>query len=176
LARKIGFKSFSRALMQTLILEVQEPMNAFKKILVAVAFSRYTPTLLAYASEMAQNLNAELLVANVINIRNIEAISSVESMGYSVDTEAYRKSLEEERRNEIQKLLKDLPVAPEKVRVIFKVGHPFEKLLQMVQEEGVDLVVMGLKGRTDLEHVLLGSVAEKMFRHSPVPVLSCRWK
>lgn len=151
-------------------------MNAFKKILVAVAFSKYTPTLLRYAAELAHNTKAELVVANVINIRNIEAISSVESMGYAVNTEDYRKSLEEERRSEIQKLLKELAISPEKVRLIFKVGHPLEKLLQIVREEDVDLVVMGLKGRTDLEHVLLGSVAEKMFRHSPVPVLSCRWK
>lgn len=151
-------------------------MNAFKKILVAVAFSKYTPTLLGYAAELAHNTKAELVVANVINIRNIEAISSVESMGYAVNTEDYRKSLEEERRSEIQKLLKELAISPEKVRLIFKVGHPLEKLLQIVREEDVDLVVMGLKGRTDLEHVLLGSVAEKMFRHSPVPVLSCRWK
>lgn len=151
-------------------------MNAFKKILVAVAFSKYTPALMTYAAEMAQNLNAELVVANVINVKNLEAISSVESMGYSVDTEAYRKSLEEERRSEVERLLKDLPVTPEPVRAVFKVGHPFEKLLQIVRDEGVDLVVMGLKGRSDLEHVLLGSVAEKMFRHSPVPVLSCRWE
>ena len=151
-------------------------MNAFKKILVAVAFSKYTPTLLGYAAELAHSTKAELVVANVINVKNLEAISSVESMGYSVDTEAYRKSIEEERRNEIERLLKDLPAAPERVRIVFKVGHPFEKLLQIVRDEGVDLVVMGLKGRSDLEHVLLGSVAEKMFRHSPVPVLSCRWK
>jgi len=60
--------------------------------------------------------------------------------------------------------------------VISKVGHPSDKLIQIIEEEGIDLVVMGAKGRSDLPHALLGSVAQKLFRHSPVPVLSYRDK
>ncbi|MBW2195942.1 MAG: universal stress protein [Deltaproteobacteria bacterium] len=60
--------------------------------------------------------------------------------------------------------------------MISKVGHPSDKLIQIIEEEGIDLVVMGAKGRSDLPHALLGSVAQKLFRHSPVPVLSYRDK
>jgi nucleotide-binding universal stress UspA family protein len=41
-------------------------------------------------------------------------------------------------------------------------------------KENVDLIIMGIKGRTDLEYVLIGSVADKVFRRSPVPILSYR--
>ncbi len=53
-------------------------------------------------------------------------------------------------------------------------GNPIDELLKLVLEESIDVVVMGPKGRTDLEHVLVGSVAEKIFRRSPATVISYR--
>ncbi len=149
-------------------------MSAVQKILVPVAFSKRTPGLIAYAGELARGLGAELVVVNVINIRMIEAVDRVESMGYRVDAEDYRRRLEADRRGQVDELLAKASIPPDQVRAVFKVGHPFEKLLQVVEEEKADLVVMGTKAHSQLEHVLLGSVAEKMFRHSPVPVLSYR--
>jgi nucleotide-binding universal stress UspA family protein len=61
-----------------------------------------------------------------------------------------------------------------KIRAIFRVGNPIDELLKLIVEEAVDVVVMGPKGRTDLEHVLVGSVAEKIFRRSPATVISYR--
>lgn len=149
-------------------------MSAIKKILVPIAFSKYSPGLIAYAANLAQDLGAELVVVNVINVRMIEAISGVESMGYQVDTEGYRRSIEEDRRRLLEEMLAEASIPIDRVRMVFKVGHPVEKLLQIAEEEKADLVVMGTKAHSELEHVLLGSVAEKMFRHSPVPILSYR--
>lgn len=149
-------------------------MSSIRKILVPIAFSKYSAGLLSYAVELADKLGADLVAVNVINVRNIEAVSSVESMGYQVDTEAYRRSLEEERTKLLQDMLEKLSIPSDRVRPLFKVGHPFDTLLQVTREEKADLVVMGTKAHSELEHVLLGSVAEKMFRHSPIPVLSYR--
>ena len=154
--------------------EDEATVSAIRKILVPIAFSRYSPGLLAYAAALAQRLGAELLVVNVINVRMIEAISGVESMGYRVDTEGYRRSLEEERRGLLREMLDKASIPSDRLRVAFKVGHPFEKLLEVIEEERPDLVVMGTRAHSELEHVLLGSVAEKMFRHSPVSILSYR--
>lgn len=149
-------------------------MSAVRKIMVPVAFSKYSPGLVSYAAGLAKDLGADLLVANVINVRSIEAISGVQAMGYQVDAEAYRRSLEEDRKRELQEMLAEIDFPAGRVRAVFRVGRPFEKLLQIVEEEKPDLVVMGTKANSELEHVLLGSVAEKMFRHSPVPLLSYR--
>lgn len=55
-------------------------------------------------------------------------------------------------------------------------GQPADAIIQFAQERDVDLIVMGTHGRSGLQHVLLGSVAEKVVRHAPCPVLTVRYK
>jgi nucleotide-binding universal stress UspA family protein len=54
------------------------------------------------------------------------------------------------------------------------IGHPAETIVRMAEERQADLIVMGTHGRTGLQHVLLGSVAEKVVRLAPCPVLTVR--
>lgn len=58
--------------------------------------------------------------------------------------------------------------------VAVEVGHPAETIVRVAQERGVDLIVMGTHGRTGLSHALMGSVAEKVVRLAPCPVLTIR--
>jgi nucleotide-binding universal stress UspA family protein len=55
-------------------------------------------------------------------------------------------------------------------------GHPADAIVRAAQERGADLIVMGTHGRTGLQHVLLGSVAEKVVRTATCPVLTVRRK
>jgi nucleotide-binding universal stress UspA family protein len=149
-------------------------MGAVKKILVAVAFSRYTESLLKYATGIAGDTNAELIIANIINSRDVEAVGTIAAMGYEVDSENYVAGIKAERQQKLDQMLKKIAWPAEKVRMVFKVGNPGDQLLKIAIREAVDLIIMGLKGRTDLESVFVGSVAEKVFRRSPVPILSYR--
>jgi nucleotide-binding universal stress UspA family protein len=149
-------------------------MPEVNKILGAICFSEYCLGTFTYATRLATQLQAELAVANVINIKDVQAVGKIESMGYSISSEDYVKGVKEERRAEIDKMIADSGFPRDKLKIILKVGHPFEELLKITKEEKVDMVVMGAKGRSNIEHLLLGSVAEKMFRHSPVTVASYR--
>ena len=149
-------------------------MNNINKIMAAVGFTEYTEELLGYAAGIADSLGAEMIVVNIINSRDVEAVGAIAAMGYEVDSEHYVSGVEEERRRALEQMLKKISFPAERIRPVFKVGHPVEELLKIAVKENVDLIVMGIKGRSDLEHLLVGSVAEKIFRRSPVPILSYR--
>jgi nucleotide-binding universal stress UspA family protein len=50
-------------------------------------------------------------------------------------------------------------------------GHPADELIRYAEVEGMDIVIMGTLGKTGLDRLLLGSVAENLVRHSKVPVM-----
>ena len=58
--------------------------------------------------------------------------------------------------------------------VIVRTGTPFVEIVRHAKENDVDLIVMGTHGRTGLVHALIGSVAEKVVRKAPCPVLTVR--
>lgn len=144
-----------------------------KKIMVPLAFSKYSRGILGFAAELAAGAGAELLVVNVINQRNLEAVDKITSYGYKVDTEHYLETIKKERREELEKMMAELTLPDEKTSSTFCVGNPANELLKLVLDEGVDMVVMGVKAN-DISQIFTGSVAEKMFRKCPVTVVSYR--
>lgn len=151
-------------------------MKEIERILAAIGFSKYSRGILEYAARLATRLDSRLIIANVINIRDMQAVSGIQSMGYEVDPQEYKEGIIKERSAELEKLLEGIPFDRERMETIFRVGHPLDMLLKIVKEEKIDMVVMGPKGRTDLQHVLVGSVAEKMLRYCPVPLVSYRMR
>jgi nucleotide-binding universal stress UspA family protein len=149
-------------------------MSDIKKIMVALDFTSYSKSTFGYAVKIARSLNAHLVVASIINSRDIMAVEMVTSMGYEVDSEHYVEGIKTERKKMLNNFLEHSDIDPEDVRTIFRVGNPTGELLKLIINENVDMIIMGVKGRTDLEHIFVGSVAEKLFRRSPVPVLSHR--
>mgnify|MGYP001045588487 CR=1 FL=1 len=144
-----------------------------KKILVPLAFSDYSRGILNYAADLAMITGAELLVANVINERDLEAVDKITSFGYKVDVEHYLQTLKTERREELKRLMDELTLPDEKVSFTFRVGDPTNELLKLVVDKGIDMVVMGVKTH-DIRHIFTGSVAERMFSRCPVTVVSYR--
>ena len=149
-------------------------MNAIKKVMVAVGFAESAGELVTYGAQIAESMEAELLIVNIINVRDVEAIGSVAAMGYEIDSEHYVSGIKQERKQALNDILAGLSFPAHKMRAVFQIGHPVEELLKIAVREKVDLLVMGVRGRSDLEHVLVGSVAEKLFRRSPIPILSYR--
>jgi len=149
-------------------------MKNVRKVLVALAFSDYAKGTFRFAADFATCANAELIVANVINERDVESVRTISAMGYEVDGEHYIQNIKAERARLLEDIVSGSDLPPDRIRTVFVVGNPWDELLKLIVAEGIDVVVMGPKGRTDLEHVLVGSVAEKVFRRSPATVISYR--
>ncbi len=149
-------------------------MDDVQKVMVALAFSDYAEGIFKFAANIARCADAELIVASVLNARDVESVRTISAMGYDVDGEHYIQNIKDERRRILDEINANAEFPPDRIRTIFLVGNPIYELLKLIVDEAVDVVVMGPKGRTDLEHVLVGSVAEKIFRRSPATVISYR--
>jgi nucleotide-binding universal stress UspA family protein len=138
-----------------------------KHILLPTDFEAASGAALELAISLAQAFDAKLTLLHVWEIPiypymefmlNSELIAGVEARALQRLTDAAAG------------VRQTLPAVTSKL----KTGQPWSAILEAIDETQADLVVMGTHGRRGLSHVLLGSVAEKVVRLSPVPVLTVR--
>lgn len=144
-----------------------------RRILIPVDFSQASRTAASYAAKIAAPFGADLVLLHVIDsLEEVEAL--LESREGAIDWTTAR----DDAAGEADRLLQTLGVAigQEDVRRIVREGSPGPVTADTAEEVGADMVIVGSHGRTGLQRALLGSVAERMCRLSPVPVLVVRWK
>ena len=143
----------------------------FKKIVCPVDFSEFTDEILNYAVDIAKKYNAELHLIHIIP--NLNYFTPYESFLTPENLIAIERNIEKEVDKDFDKITKTLDMS---VKKVVKTGVTFVEIIDYIKTEGIDLVVMGTHGRSAIEHILIGSVAEKVVRKSPCPVLTIRPK
>jgi universal stress protein A len=143
----------------------------FKKIVCPVDFSEFTDEIIEYAVSIAKEYDAELHLLHVIP--NLNYFTPYESFLTPENLVAMERNIEKEIEKDFQKIIKKIPIPVTKV---IRTGVTFVEIVDYIKTEKIDLVVMGTHGRSGFEHILLGSVAEKIIRRSPCPVLTVRPK
>jgi nucleotide-binding universal stress UspA family protein len=149
-------------------------MEGIKRILAAIDFSQYSPQVLRFAVDLTQELKAQLVVVNVLNQRDVQAIEMVQREFPGQSVSQFVKAATAERVNLFEKLLAEAGAASVGAKKLIKVGVPFKEILNAVDEEKADLLIMGTKGRGNVADALFGSTAEKVFRRCPIPLVSVR--
>ena len=132
------------------------------------------PTDGSEASEAA--IGPAVDIASTYDAR-LHALSVIDTMAMGVDirTGAVLEALEESAQSAVQTIEERATQASvSAVETAIEHGSPYRGIRSYVDEYDIDLVVMGTHGRRGIERYLLGSVAEKTVRTSPVPVMTVR--
>jgi len=159
-------------------------MITFSKIMAGCDFSEYSKETLEYAASLAEKCQAELIIVNIVNQREVDTLLKVadktlhRTVEKSVEKLAddYVKREIEIRTRQMEQLIEEIGCTHLSIKKLVRIGIPFQELIRATKDEGVDLMVVGSKGRGNLAGMLLGSNAEKFFRHCQVPLLSVRHK
>ena len=137
----------------------------FKRILAATDFSEYSNEAIEHACALADTFSSELHLLHVLESH----ISSTPVFGAGLAL----SPRVQESREAAEKGLEQVAPGREAIRATAE-GPPFLEILRYAKDNDVDLIVLGTHGRSGLAHVMLGSVAERVVRKAPCPVLTVR--
>ena len=138
-------------------------------VLVPIDFSSYAEHALDYAVAFAQKLRARMTLLHVIQ----PPLVAGADMGVW-PSPAFVDELEAAITRDLEGYLARVTAAGLAGEMTVVHGVPFQEIIHTAKARQVDLIVMGTHGRTGLFHVWLGSVAEKVVRLAPCPVLVAR--
>ncbi len=142
----------------------------FSKILVPIDFSEFTDDIVKYATEIAQKFGSTIHLIHVIP--NMDYFTPYESFMAAENMVTVQKGVEAEVQRDLEKVADKIAGVP--VTRAVRTGVSFVEIVEYVKNEHIELVIMATHGRGGLEHIIIGSVAEKVVRKSPCPVLTIR--
>jgi len=148
-----------------------------KKILVPVDYSKTSTTAFDVAFDIAKKSGAEIIAMNVVEEITTESYH-VSGEWHKADWEdrIFTFELLKKSKVQLEKLVNDPKYAAVKIIGEQRVGNPYHGITTIVTEKKVDLVVMGTRGHTKLEEMVIGTNTEKVVRHSRCPVLTVHKK
>jgi nucleotide-binding universal stress UspA family protein len=142
----------------------------FRNILVPIDFDETSDHALKTAAALAADLGASITVLHTVEIPPY----AYAYFGAALPPPDVLSAVEAAARKSLDQKLETLRATVPSTRSIVTTGVPWRQILAGIEELKPDLVVMGTHARRGVEHVLLGSVAEKIVRTSSVPVLTIR--
>jgi nucleotide-binding universal stress UspA family protein len=144
-------------------------MINLKTILVPSDFSACSESAVRYGLELARRFDAHLHLLHVVQD---PATQPWAAEGFALPLV---ETVEQWRKDARLRLAAAVPL-PDAARVtcVATVAEPTDEILRYASAHAVDLIVVGTHGRSGVSHFLLGSIAERVVRRAPCPVLTVR--
>lgn len=133
-----------------------------KKILITVDNSPAAEKIAATGFQLGLQLNADIALLSVIDTKFLLTDGGVSPKEIA---EEIRRDFKKVQQMLIEKIFKE-----NKIWTFVEDGNPYEVILKVADEWNANIIVLGTHGRTGLSHLLMGSVAEKVVRHSTKPL------
>ncbi len=145
-----------------------------KRILVPTDFSDEAKIALDLAIEIAQKTDATIKLVHVFEYPVATAYTALDVGGPDPIEGEVARGMMDKNKNQLDEMA--AIARAKKVDIVeeVKIGNPFVNISGELKDEDVDLVVMGSKGASGLEEVLIGSNTEKVVRHAPCPVITVK--
>ena len=148
-------------------------MAAIKKILYPTDFSEYSLAALPYAVNLTQQNDAELYCLHIVEMPKEEYLIGEYIVPLDLPHISKDKVIKT-ATTRLDKFVNENLSGVEKLTSKVIIGTPFVEIIRYAKEQSIDLIVIGTHGHSALATMLLGSVAEKVVRKAPCPVLSIR--
>jgi len=145
---------------------------SIKKVLCPVDFSESSDHAMQYALALAEAYEAELQLLHVVEVPAAAVAGG--PMGPPVLSLDNLEEFQASCREHLASVAGKVSEQYKNVTHHLANGVPFLGIVQSAKAENVDLIVVGTHGRTGLAHALIGSVAEKLVRKAPCPVLTVK--
>lgn len=149
-------------------------MIMIKTILLPTDGSECSGKAMAYALSFAKQYGARVVALHVIDQRWEEQTRIVFAEVGQDLTQKIRNGYGEEARRILREAADTAAKAGISVETRALTGVPHEDIVRVARELPADLIILGTHGRTGMSHLLMGSVAEKVVRKAPCPVLTVR--
>ena len=143
-------------------------MLPYKKILCPTDFSESSYEAIKTAGEIAFHFGSELCLLHVVSPVPVVPMGG----GAAYNVPLYEQELESASKKSLEEIINQLEWKELKVRLIVLRGNAADETVRIADEEHVDLIVIATHGRTGLDRLIFGSVAEKVIRLARCPVLT----
>jgi nucleotide-binding universal stress UspA family protein len=142
----------------------------FTRILCGVDFSEPSLRALEWALSIAQEADAELVLAHVLDLSGLPGVDGLPR----IDLKEFRLSYVDSSLQRLRAIVPDSAREFARVQEVVGEGRPHQQLLRIARERGTDVIVLGTSGHNAVERAFIGSTAEHVVRAAPCPVLTVR--